>query len=110
MKKFFAILGIVVLAGLYAATLITAIVDPTETMSYLAASVAATILIPVLLWFILMFFRITGKNGFDEASLPDASEGENGSGDASFSDAPDGKSGSGETSFSNAPDDKDRDA
>ena len=76
-KQIAAVLGILALVGLYAATLLTAIFDPTETMSYLAASVAATILIPVLLWFLLMFFRITEKNGFSggDASFPDSPEG-----------------------------------
>ena len=49
-KQILAILGVVLLLGLYVITLIMAVTDNTSTMSMLEASVVATILIPILMW------------------------------------------------------------
>ncbi len=68
LKQILAILGIIALVSMYALTIFAALFDPTATLSYLAAAVAATILIPAILWILGMFLRITGKNGFEEAS------------------------------------------
>ena len=76
-KQIFAIIGIILLVGLYALTLIAAIFDPTATLKYLAAAVAATIIIPVLLWVLNMFFGITKKNGFDDSAEPGSVENDN---------------------------------
>ncbi len=67
-KQILAILGIIALVAMYVLTIFAAIFDPTATLSYLAAAVAATILIPAILWILGMFLRITGKNGFDDRS------------------------------------------
>ena len=49
-KQILAIVGVVLLLGLYVITLIMAVTDNTSTLSMLEASVVATILIPILMW------------------------------------------------------------
>lgn len=57
-KRILAVIGIILLAALYGLTILAAIFDNTETMKYLAASIAATVIIPVLLWVYQLFNRI----------------------------------------------------
>ena len=60
-KQILAILGVVLLLGLYVITLIMAITDNTSTLSMLEASVVATILIPILLWAYSFIYRLLKK-------------------------------------------------
>ena len=60
-KQILAILGVVLLLGLYVITLIMAITDNTSTMSMLEASVVATILIPILMWAYSFIYRLLKK-------------------------------------------------
>lgn len=57
-KRILAVIGIILLAALYGLTILAAIFDNTETMKYLAASIAATVIIPVLLWVYQLIYRI----------------------------------------------------
>jgi cell shape-determining protein MreD len=57
LKQILAIIGIILLVGLYALTLVAAIFDSTATMQYLSAAIAATILIPVTLWLLNMMIK-----------------------------------------------------
>ncbi len=50
LKRILAIIGIILLVGLYATTLIIAIIGGPNLMTYLTVSIAATILIPVLIF------------------------------------------------------------
>lgn len=61
LKQILAILGVVLLLGLYVVTLIMAITDNTSTMSMLEASVVATILIPILMWAYSFIYRLLKK-------------------------------------------------
>ncbi|MCR4999501.1 MAG: hypothetical protein K6A05_06665 [Lachnospiraceae bacterium] len=61
-KQIFAIVGIVLLVAMYVSTVIFAIIDNPKTYTLLAASVAATIVIPVMLWVIGIFLRIAKKD------------------------------------------------
>ncbi len=61
-KQIFAIVGIVLLVAMYVSTVIFAIIDNPKTFTLLAASVAATIVIPVMLWVIGIFLRIAKKD------------------------------------------------
>lgn len=61
-KQVLAIVGIVLLVALYGSTLIFAIIDNPKTYTMLAASVAATIVIPVMLWVMGVFLRIAKKD------------------------------------------------
>lgn len=60
-KQILAILGVVLLLGLYVITLIMAITDNTSTLSMLEASVVATILIPILMWSYSFIYRLLKK-------------------------------------------------
>ncbi len=61
LKQILAILGVVLLLGLYVVTLIMAVTDNTSTMSMLEASVVATILIPILMWAYSFIYRLLKK-------------------------------------------------
>mgnify|MGYP004471334109 FL=1 len=66
-KQILAILGVVLLLGLYVITLIMAVTDNTSTLSMLEASVVATILIPILMWAYSFIYRLLKKYyGSDE--------------------------------------------
>lgn len=60
-KQILAILGVVLLLGLYVLTLIMAVTDNTSTLSMLEASVVATILIPILMWSYSFIYRLLKK-------------------------------------------------
>ena len=58
LKRILAILGILVLAGMYLASLIFAIIDHPLKTSLLSASLYATIVIPVLLYVFLFVAKL----------------------------------------------------
>ncbi len=70
MKRIFAIFGIIILIGLYAATLIFALLDSPQTYDCLKISIGLTILIPVLLWIYMAMFKFMEqrKNSNTDAS------------------------------------------
>jgi len=57
-KKIVAILMIVVLVALYICTLVSALFDSSSTMGFFKASVAMTILVPVVLYAMIMFAKL----------------------------------------------------
>lgn len=57
-KQLLALCGVILLIGLYAATLILAITDNSGTMNMFFASVVATVIIPVLLWAYSFIYRL----------------------------------------------------
>lgn len=61
-KRILAVIGIIVLIGLYVLTLVAAFSDSPNFFNYLIASVAATIVIPILLWIGIMFFKGREEN------------------------------------------------
>ncbi len=61
-KQILAIIGIVLLVLLYGLTLFAAIFDNTATMKYLAASIAATVLIPVTIWLFIRMIDLKNKD------------------------------------------------
>ena len=62
-KRILAWIGIILLVCLYGSTLVCAIIDKSETQNLFKASVAATILVPILLWVYTYIFKlIKGKN------------------------------------------------
>ena len=56
-KRIVALLGVIILVGLYLATLILAFVDPTEGKNWLKAAVVCTIIIPVFFYAYLLIYR-----------------------------------------------------
>lgn len=61
-KQILAIIGIVLLVLLYGLTIFASIFDNTATMKYLAASIAATVLIPVTLWLLMRMIELSERN------------------------------------------------
>ena len=59
LRQILAIIGIILLVGMYVLTIFAAVFDNTKTMSYLTASIAATILVPFTLW--LLNIKIQNK-------------------------------------------------
>lgn len=58
-KRILALIGVVLLVMMYACTLIFALVDHSQTMGLFKASVACTIIIPVLLYAYSLVYRVT---------------------------------------------------
>ena len=69
-KRILALLGVVLLLGLYGSTLVFAIIDNSDTMMMFKASVVATIMIPILIWTYTFIFKLIHKkdeeNGQEE--------------------------------------------
>ena len=64
MKKFrqiLAILGIILLAGMYIATIVCALSASENFMNMLMASIYATIVIPMLIWAITFIYKLAKK-------------------------------------------------
>ncbi len=61
-KRILALIVVILLVLLYLSTLIFALLDAPVFTSLLKASVAATILLPVLLYGFLLFHRLSDKN------------------------------------------------
>lgn len=65
MKKIIAICTVALLGLLYIATLIAAIIDTTAKLDFFRASVAATIIVPVLLYAYLWFYKYKHRDDDD---------------------------------------------
>lgn len=67
-KRIFALIGAILLVIMYASTLIFAFVDHSKSLGLFKASVAATILIPVLLYAYTLIYRLVKKNDDNDAA------------------------------------------
>lgn len=65
MKKIIAIIGIVILCGLYIVTLIAAIFTSPQTPQLFKACVYATVAVPVMFYAYLLMYRILKKKADD---------------------------------------------
>lgn len=65
-KRILALIGAILLICLYGSTLIFAFVDHSASMDLLKASIAATILLPVLLYAYTLVYRLSQKNRPDD--------------------------------------------
>ena len=74
-KRILALIGAILLVLLYLSTLIFALIDSPRANDLLAASVAATILVPVLLYGFLLFCRLNKTDSEDHS--PDDTEQKN---------------------------------
>lgn len=61
-KRICAILGVILLVGMYVLTLVFALIDSPWAFECLKVSIGLTILIPVLLWVYLSIFRFIAQN------------------------------------------------
>lgn len=64
-KQILALLGVIVLAGLYIATIVCALSAGENFMDMLMASVYATVIIPVLLWAYTFIYKLIKKKDDD---------------------------------------------
>ena len=62
LRSITALLGIIILVGLYVLTFIFALIDDQNTMHLLGESIAATIVIPIMLWVINSYIKISKRN------------------------------------------------
>ena len=65
-KQILAIIGIVVLVGLYVSTIVCALSSSDNFMNLLLASVYATVIIPVLIWAYSFTYKLLKKDRDDE--------------------------------------------
>lgn len=65
-KRILALIGVVLLAGLYLITLVLAFIDPTATKEWLRTSISATLVIPVLLYAYIMVYKLLKKKDEEE--------------------------------------------
>lgn len=61
-KKIMAVLGIIILAGLYISTLVFALMDSEYSMKLLQASIYLTITFPVILYGIVLIYKLLHKD------------------------------------------------
>lgn len=61
MKRFFALLGVILLVGLYVSTLVLALINSPAAKEWLKVSVLATLIVPILLYAYLLIYKITKK-------------------------------------------------
>lgn len=61
LKRILALMGVVLLVGMYLLTLIFAFTDPTEGKNWLKASIVCTIFIPVFIYACIMLARYLKK-------------------------------------------------
>lgn len=66
LKRILALIGAILLICMYAATLVFALIDSPTADSLLKASIAATILIPVLLYAFILIARLLKDRGNDQ--------------------------------------------
>lgn len=62
MKRIIAMTGVILLGAIYIITLLTAIFDPSIGMGFFWASVAATILIPLLIWVMIRVYEFQHRD------------------------------------------------
>ena len=66
-KRLYALLGAILLVLLYLSTLIFALMDSELATGIFKVSVAGTIIIPILLYGILLFYRLSSKDDSGES-------------------------------------------
>lgn len=68
-KQILAIIGIILLVGLYLSTLFCALSSSDNFMNLLMASIYATVVIPILIWAYTLIYRlIKKKDNSDESN------------------------------------------
>lgn len=74
-KQIAAWIGIILLVAMYVVTLVMAVVDKSSSGSWFMASLAMTMVIPVLLWFyIWLYGRMTGKKTIADSGWSEDNE------------------------------------
>ena len=66
-KRIFALLGAVILAGLYAASLIFALLDSPLASDLLTITITSNIFLPVTLYACMILSRLIGRRDHDDS-------------------------------------------
>ncbi len=61
-KRTLAIIGIIILAGMYLSTLVFALMKHENASDMLMASIACTIIVPVFLYGYVLMYRVLNRN------------------------------------------------
>lgn len=70
-KRILAVIGVILLVCLYLSTLLFAFIDHSQSQGLLKASIAATILLPVLLYGYTLIYKLTKGKDTDEHAEQD---------------------------------------
>lgn len=65
-SQIIALLGVVVLVGMYIVTLILGIINHNQATNLFKLSVFATFIIPIIIYVFLMFYKLSHKNDTPE--------------------------------------------
>lgn len=65
-KQILALIGVVILIGLYVSTLVCALSSSENFMNMLMASIYATVIIPALIWAYTFIYRLVRKDSDEE--------------------------------------------
>jgi len=65
-KRILALIGAALLFCLYASSLVLAFINTTRSLELLRASIAATIILPVLLYAYSLIYKLTRKSDLDQ--------------------------------------------
>ena len=65
-KRILALCGVVVLVGLYIATLVCALLDSSDALNLFRASIYATIVLPVLIWTYTFIYKLLKDRNSDK--------------------------------------------
>ncbi|MCR5272367.1 MAG: hypothetical protein K6E13_05220 [Lachnospiraceae bacterium] len=72
-KRILAVIGIIILLGLYLSTLIFALIGSERALDYLKVSVYATIVVPVLIWAYMFVYKLM-KGDENKPEIPSEDE------------------------------------
>ena len=61
-KRILAIVAIVLLVGMYITSLVLAIIHSPAALNFLKISLGATLIVPIILYFIMMFLKLSTPN------------------------------------------------
>ncbi len=64
-KRFLALIGVIVLIGLYVTTLVLALIGNDQALNLLRASIYATVVLPVLLWAYSFIYKLLKEHYSD---------------------------------------------
>ena len=70
LKQITALIGVILLIGLYASTLVLAVIGNETSLQLLRAAIVCTVIVPVLLWAYSFIYRLL-KNHFSDADHSD---------------------------------------
>lgn len=65
-KRILALIGAILLIGMYACTLIFALSGSENATSLLMASIACTIIVPVFIYAYMLVYRVLKGRGYDD--------------------------------------------